>query len=629
MNRFSKASRAGLLLGVSLTLMAACAVTPSESVSAAETPDTPVLNAAEHLRHVQVPMRDGARLDTEIFLPEGEGPFPAVLIRTPYDTEISRRSKSIQTFFDAGYAVIEQHERGRYFSEGDVLMLGQADEDGWDTLDWIAAQSWSDGGVATYGCSSSAENQLKLSTLGHPAHKAMIAYSAGVGIAETGPYREQGNFWRGGAWQMGWADYFYEAMATDWPQLPAGMSDEARQRALPGFALKRGTDITQEDYAAARMHLPAAEIGTVLGAPATEIEDYLARGPSHETWDDDRITSGDTPVVPGLYAEALYDISARSGVARFEETRKASAERGDAIVITNAGHCDFGRETETFKMGDRPLGDARFDYAAREVAFLDHWLKGDETASLPEKPVTVFMAGANQWAAFDAVPEAGIDPTLTFYLSSDGAANTLNGDGTLSVAPQPAPASDTFTYDPADPVIARGGEIAGMGPDQADGAFDQSEIEAREDVLVYTSAPLEEDVAVFGFINAELFVSSDAPDTDFTVKLVDVAPDGTAWNIADTIQRMRYREGVEQEVFMEAGETYAVTPPPMLAANVFRAGHRIRVEVSSSNFPTYARNLNTIGNPYTTTEAVIAVNTLRHGPETLSRIALPIVELPD
>ncbi|MEO1101247.1 MAG: CocE/NonD family hydrolase [Pseudomonadota bacterium] len=629
MKRFSRSLGYTFLAGASLALMAACAVAPSETASVTETTEGPVLKAAEHLRHVQVTMRDGVRLDTEIFLPEGEGPFPTVLIRTPYDTEISRRSKSIQTFFDAGYAVVEQHERGRYFSEGEMRMLGQADEDGWDTLDWIAAQPWSDGGVATYGCSSSAENQLKLSTLGHPAHKAMIAYSAGVGIAETGPYHEQGNFWRGGAWQMGWADYFYEAMAKDWPQLPAGMSDEARQRALPGFALKRGTNITQDDYAAARMHLPAIEIGSVLNAPATEIEEYLIRGPSHEAWDDDRITSGETPLVPGLYAEALYDISARTGVARFEETRESNAGRGNAIVITNAGHCDFGRETEAFEMGERPLGDARFDYAAREVAFLDRWLTGDETAQLPEKPVTVYMAGANQWAAFDGVPEAGTDETLTFYLSSEGAANTLDGNGILSTAPQADPASDTFVYDPADPVIARGGEIAGMGPDQFDGAYDQREIEARQDVLVYTSAPLEDDVAVFGFINTELFVSSDAPDTDFTVKLVDVAPDGTAWNIADTIQRMRYRDGVEQEVFMEPGETYAVTPPPMLAANVFQAGHRIRVEVSSSNFPTYARNLNTTGNPYTTTEIAIATNTVRHGPETLSRIELPIVELPD
>ncbi len=628
MKRLSRPSRNAVLVSASVALMAACAVAPPET-PVTEAPKGPILDAAEHLRHVQVPMRDGVRLDTEIYLPEGEGPFPTVLIRTPYDTEISRRSKSIQTFFKAGYAVVEQHERGRYFSEGEMRMLGQADEDGWDTLDWIAAQPWSDGGVATYGCSSSAENQLKLSTLGHPAHKAMIAYSAGVGIAETGPHREQGNFWRGGAWQMGWADYFYEAMAINWPQLPAGMSDEARQRALPGFALERGTDITQDDYAAARMHLPAIEIGSVLNAPATEIEEYLSRGPSHEAWDDDRITRRDRPLGPGLYAEALYDISARSGVSRFEETRESHAGRGDAIVITNAGHCDFGRETDAYVMGERPLGDARFDYSAREVAFLDRWLKGDEGAQLPEQPVTVYMAGANQWAAFDSVPEAGIDETLTFYFSSEGAANTLNGNGVLALTPQAEPASDTFVYDPADPVIARGGEIAGMGPDQSDGAYDQREIEAREDVLVYTSAPLEGDVAVFGFINTELFVSSDAPDTDFTVKLVDVAPDGTAWNIADTIQRMRYRDGVEQEVFMQPGETYAVTPPPMLAANVFQAGHRIRVEVSSSNFPTYARNLNTAGNPYTTTETAIATNTVRQGPEALSRIELPIVTLPE
>ena len=165
--------------------------------------------ATRTIEAAQIRMRDGARLNADIYLPAVTGKVPVVLIRTPYKTEISPKSAFINKLIEAGYGVVQQHERGRFLSEGEMHMLGRADEDGWDTLDLIAAHDWSNGKVATYGCSSSAENQLKLASLGHPAHKAMIAYSAGVGVAEAGPFREQGNFWRGGVWQQGWANYFF------------------------------------------------------------------------------------------------------------------------------------------------------------------------------------------------------------------------------------------------------------------------------------------------------------------------------------------------------------------------------------------------------------------------------------
>lgn len=617
-----------LMAACSALALGACVAAPEPA--AAPVAATEVLPAAKvRMQHVQVAMRDGARLDTDVYLPETEGKFPTVLIRTPYERELSLNGNQYDAFLAAGYAVVQQHERGRFLSEGAMHMLGNADEDGWDTLSWIAAQDWSDGSVATSGCSSSAENQLKLSTLGHPALKAVIAYSSGVGIAEAGPYREQGNFWRGGVWQMGWANYFYAEMQVNQPQLPAGISDEERQRLMRDFSIKQDTAITQEDYLKARMHLPVIELGEVLGAPQTELENYLRRGPSDPAWDDDRITNGETPKVPGLYAEALYDISARSGTARFEQTRKASAPGTQALMRINGQHCSYRRQKKDGTIGERPIGNMQFDYTARELAFLNHWVKGEAEAALPAQPVTVYMAGVNRWVSFDAVPEAGTGETRTFYLSGGGAANTLESDGALLVDAPDDAATDTFEYDPADPVISHGGEISGLGPDQEDGAFDQRGIEARDDVLVYTSDVLEEDLPVFGFINTELFVSSDAPDTDFTVKLVDVAPDGTAWNIADTILRMRYREGVDQAVFMTNGDTYAITPPAMLAGNVFLKGHRVRVEVSSSNFPTYARSLNTAGDPYTTTETAVATNAVHHGPMALSRIELPVVALPE
>jgi uncharacterized protein len=586
--------RAGRLLLVAISLATASCTSPP--------PETRTIEAA------QVRMRDGVRLNADVYLPAVSGRIPVVLIRTPYKTEISPRNEFINTLIAAGYGVVQQHERGRFLSEGEMHMLGHADEDGWDTLDWIAAQEWSNGKVATYGCSSSAENQLKLASLGHPAHKAMIAYSAGVGVAEAGPFREQGNFWLGGVWQQGWSNYFFEEM---------GLEERGKE-----------VHIDAQVYDKARMHLPMIDMGKAAAAPDTELEEYLRRGPSHPDWDDDRVTNADVIKVPGLWAEALYDISSRSTVAFFEKTRKESPAGNQAIVITNGQHCAFERTSESSKIGDRDLGDTRFDFIDRQINWLNRWLKDDRSATMPKSPITVYMAGANRWADFGSVPWAGRDPSRVFYLTSGGRANTLKGDGRLVDAAPDARASDTLIYDPAKPVIAHGGEISGVGTDQEqnDGSYDQRPIEARGDVLVYTSEPLAEDLGVFGYVETELFAGSSAPDTDFTVKLVDVAPDGTAWNIADTIQRMRYREGDDRQLFMKPGEFYRVTPPAMLVANVFLKGHRVRIEVSSSNFPSYARNLNTANDPYTSTETAIARNVVAHGSGRLSKITLPVVK---
>ena len=618
---------AALLPGASCdTSIFSPAATQPVAATPAPDPGFTLPDGAVLIPNLQTKMRDGVRLNTQVWLPRSEGMFPVVLIRTPYETEMS----SFQTkLLNAGYAVVQQHERGRYLSEGRARMLDRADEDGWDTLEWIAKQPWTNGKVGTYGCSSSAENQLKLASLGHPTHKAMIVGSSGVGIAEVGPHREQGNFWRGGVWQQGWANYFFEEMQVDWPQLDGKLSDAERAKHIAEFS--EGdfphTDISQETYGAVRMHLPMMEIGKEAKAPKTELEEYLARGPSGAVWAEDRVTDKDVIKVPGLWAEALYDISAPSAVAFFEKTRKENPPGAQAIVITNGQHCSFRRSRT--KIGDRPLGDATFDFDRLALAWLDRWLKDDRFSGTPLSPVTAYMAGVNRWSSFNEVPSASAKEGRTFYLASGGAANTVAGDGALQAEAPTQSSGDRFTYDPANPVISNGGQISGLGADQRDGAFDQRAIEQRQDVLVYTSEPLTEDLAVFGYVDTELFVSSSAFDTDFTVKLVDVEPGGVAWNISDTILRMRYRNGESEPVFMRRGEVYAIKPPPMLAANVFLKGHRIRVEVSSSNFPSYARNLNTVRNPYTETEYETAINQVVHGPKQPSRITLPVVTLPE
>jgi putative CocE/NonD family hydrolase len=231
--------------------------------------------------------------------------------------------------------------------------------------------------------------------------------------------------------------------------------------------------------------------------------------------------------------------------------------------------------------------------------------------------------GANKWVSSDSFPAKGTK-YVDYFLASSGRANTLYGDGTLSVERPKQEAADTLVYDPIRPVQTLGGGACCMGTVKATGAFDQSTLEMRNDVLVYTSPVLEQDLAVAGFVETELYVSSDAKDTDFTLKLIDVDPAGVAYNLDDNIFRARYREGYDRQVFMRAGEVYKLTFAPMITANTFKKGHRVRLEVSSSNFPRYDRNLNTGGNNFDESKAVVARNSVHHSDKYVSRIRLPV-----
>jgi putative CocE/NonD family hydrolase len=236
--------------------------------------------------------------------------------------------------------------------------------------------------------------------------------------------------------------------------------------------------------------------------------------------------------------------------------------------------------------------------------------------------------GRNAWESSATWPPAAAN-MQTWYLDSDGGANSLFGDGRLRTGKPAGAAYDRYTYDPMNPVPALGGGVCCNSDAAPGGSYDQRGIEARADVLVFTSEPLEDELQVTGSIRPILYVSSDARDTDFTVKLVDVHPDGTAYNVDDTILRARYRDGYDREVFMQPGEVYEITPTPMSTSYVFRAGHRLRVEVASAKFPQYMRSLNTGGNNYDETEAVVARNTVHHSPGLASRIVLPVVPAAD
>ena len=237
--------------------------------------------------------------------------------------------------------------------------------------------------------------------------------------------------------------------------------------------------------------------------------------------------------------------------------------------------------------------------------------------------VQYFTFGVDQWRDAECWPPVGSEK-LTLYLTSEGQANSLFGDGVLRFDSPTGEAVDRFTYDPTVPVSSLGGGVCCIGGAVDGGAFDQRSIEARADVLVYTSQPLLEDLEVTGAVEVVLYVSSDAKDTDFTAKLIDVFPDGTAYNLDETIQRMRYREGYAKEVFMEPGQVYQVKLSSMLTSNVFRKGHRIRLDISSSNFPRFARNLNTGGPNYNESEATTARNAVHHSQAHPSRIVLTV-----
>jgi putative CocE/NonD family hydrolase len=272
------------------------------------------------------------------------------------------------------------------------------------------------------------------------------------------------------------------------------------------------------------------------------------------------------------------------------------------------------------------MGDARLDYDALTYGWFDIFLKGEKSALLDTLPkVRYFTMGMNRWQTSDSWPPRGAE-TLSYFLASNGAANSAAGDGRLTTRPPATSKPDTFTYDPMNPVLSYGGNVCCTGNAVQAGAFDQRRMEARDDILVYTSEPFREGTEVTGPITPTLYVSSDAKDTDFTVKVLDVYPDGRAFNLDESIQRMRYRNGYDKPLaWMEPGRVYKVALQPLTTSNFFEAGHRLRIEVSSSNFPRFDRNLNTGGNNYDESTGVVAHNVVHHSRQYPSQVTLTVV----
>ena len=581
---------------------------------------------------LMAPMRDGVRLATDVYLPKDKpGPFPTVFVKTPYDFNEIEGANLIWGVeaVKRGYAYVIQNERGRYYSEGDWELLGDPREDGYDSLSWIAEQEWSDGNVATLGCSSTAEWQLALAAMDHPAHKAMVPMAAGAGIGRVGEFHEQGNYYKGGVHQTLMSVWLYGVQQDVRPRFPEGMSSEELQRLRKMYDLAAG--MPKVDWAKHLRKLPEVDWLESAGGnqgPGTEL---MQRGPDDPAWYRGGLYHDNEPfAVPAFWFNSWFDISQGPNLALYEHVRKngvdAETREGQYLVIAPTLHCGFYRipDHKDLKVGDLNVGRPQFPLWDLVFGYLDHYVKGEDNG-FPEKTprVQYYTMGRNAWSTAEDWPPPA--EGRTFYLASGGAANSVFGDGRLTTEEPAGAGSDTFPYDPMNPVPALGGGVCCNGGAAPAGSFDQREIEARQDVLVYTSDELSEDLEVTGPVRATLYVSSDARDTDFTVKLVDVHPDGAAFNVDDTILRARYREGYDREVFMEPGEVYEIRPTPMTTSYTFAKGHRIRVEVSSSKFPQYMRNLNTGGNNYDETEGVVAHNTIHHTAEHPSRVVLPIM----
>lgn len=586
---------------------------------------------AEARLGVMVPMRDGAKLSTNIFTPKGaRGGLPVILWKTPYN-EHKLRGSTQRYAIEAvrrGYAFIVQSERGRYFSEGEFEILGKPQTDGYDTLSWVAAQSWSNGKVGTLGCSSSAEWQLALAALDHPAHAAMVPMAAGAGIGKVGRFQEQGNWYTGGVPRNLFFVWLYGVDNPLRAQLPAGLDEATRARIAQYNDLNASKPSV--DWNKQIRHLPVDRMLADLGEPAGTFEKFIGRTPADPAWREGGLYHDDMGWgVPALWFNSWYDVSTGPNLELFNHARNAATDRevrdNQYVVIAPEVHCAYAKLGPNAVVGERKMGDTSFDVNGAIFGWFDRWLKGDASkfpASTPR--VQYFLMGENKWKADAQWPPRDAKP-VRFYLRSGGQANSLYGDGRLDRAAPGAERPDRFRYDPMNPVPTVGGGDCCNGGIVVPGAFDQRGVEARHDVLVYTSEPLQDPMEVSGFVDAVLRVSSSAKDSDFAVKLVDVAPDGTAWIVGDTILRARYRDGFERPALMEPGKTYTLKPSPIATSIRFGAGHRIRVEVTSSNFPKFVRNLNTGGANEKESTGVVADNAVHHDADNLSYIELPVV----
>ncbi|MCC6930917.1 MAG: CocE/NonD family hydrolase [Gemmatimonadaceae bacterium] len=597
-------------------------------------------------RKVMVVMRDGLRMQADIYRPrQASQKVPAIFVRTPYNfnwwdvrlgapADMSQQLEAVKR----GYAYVVMNERGHFFSEGNYDILGPPTTDGYDAIQWISTQSWANGKVGLIGCSSTAEWQMAVAAQAPPGLGTIIPQGFGAGVGRVGPYYEQGNWYRGGAVQMLFIAWLYGEQNQVRPMLPANLTQEERIRFSKSFDL--GQQLPPVDWARALRHLPEMDILKAVDGPRGIFADSMPgiatggamvkRAPNDSAWYRGGLFHDNMTInVPGLWFMSWYDVSVGPNLATYNHVRKTARPEianQQYAVIAPTLHCAYKRATENTIVGERSVGDARLDYDALTFGWFDIFLKGEQSRLLDTLPkVRYYTMGMNKWQSAESWPPKGAE-TLTYFLASGGKANSAKGDGVLTTKPPKVDTPDAFSYDPMNPVPSYGGNVCCTGNAVIGGALDQQKMEERDDILVYTSEPMKEGMEVSGPVELTLYVSTDVKDTDFTVKLIDVYPDGRAYNLDESIQRARYREGYDKVVWMEKEKVYKVKVGPLTTSNYFEPGHRLRIEVSGSNFPRFDRNMNTGGKNYDETTGVVAHNKVHHSTKYPASLTVTVVK---
>jgi uncharacterized protein len=549
--------------------------------------------------NVAMKTRDGVTLKADIYRPKADGRFPVLLERTPYN-----KFSNIDSGLKAaarGYVCIIQDVRGRNASEGEWYPFKYESQDGYDSVEWAAALPYSNGQVGMIGGSYVGATQM-LAAIVAPPH--LVGIYPGITASDYHAH------W---AYQGG---TFMQLLAQAWA---SALSVNELERRVGGTALPTRWDLKRPpaDY-------PLLEPGTAAGL-ARYYFDWIAHPTCDDYWKQWSIEEHFAQIkVPALHLAAWYDLfqsgSIRNYVGIKRQGGSEAARKGQRLVIIPGGHAGFEQKVGEIDFGKGSVLDS-WEYGLR---WYDYLLKGIDNGMAREKPVKVFVMGRNIWRDEDDWPLARAQ-SARYYLHSDGKANTLAGDGRLSTLPPATEAADQYVYDPDEPTPTHGGGTLGDPVKFSPGPLDQRAVEARPDVLVYTTPAFEQDTEVTGPVSLELYVSSSAVDTDFTGKLVDVWPNGFAQNLTDGILRARYRNSMEKAELMNPGQIYQLTIDLWSTANVFLAGHKLRLEIASSNFPRFDRNLNTGDSPESSTAHLPATNVIYHDHSHPSTLIVPIM----
>jgi putative CocE/NonD family hydrolase len=557
-------------------------------------------------RNVAMKTRDGVTLRADIYRPAGEGPFPVLLQRTPYNKDttatLALRAAS------RGYLFVAQDVRGRYASEGEWYTFKHEINDGYDAVEWAAALPHSNGKVGMVSGSYVGATQM-LAAISRPPHLAGIC-----------PVVTASNYHENWAYQGGALEQWFDESWT------AGLAQNTFDRVI-----QQNTNAVTGSTILPLKNFPVFNIENVPeGAGLTRtLAPYFPDWLDHPTYDsywkqwsiEDNYQKID---VPALTITAWYDIfqggSLRNYLGLKAHGGTEAARNGQRLIVAIGGHSGWGRTIGEVDFGP----DAAFDENDPTLDWYDYLFFGKQNEFAGNKPVRIFVMGENKWRDEDAWPLERAKNT-PYFLHSSGKANSSSGNGLLSTEAARTDAADKFTYDPANPVPTVGGPLCCDGTHLPGGPRDQKAVEARLDVLVYSTPPLDRDTEVTGPVTLDLYASSSAVDTDFTAKLVDVWPNGFAQNLTEGILRARFRESTNEAKLLVPGKIYEYKIDLWATSNVFLKGHRIRLEVSSSNFPRFDRNLNT-GQPASTDSTFVkATNTVYHDAAHPSALVLPLV----